>query len=668
MQRIFLTTLLLFFTTISVCAQTNQDLKSPDSLMYVLEPTIVIADSKPSSFRHSNPIIVKTKLDFEKQGLKELYEVVKGFNGVQIKDYGGVGGVKTVSVRSMGAQHTAVSYDGVSISNTQSGQIDIGRFNLDNVSQVILSIGLPDNIFQPARNLASVGALTIKTAEPIFYDKPIKISASMGYSSFMTYNPAIHYEQKLGNNCALSFNTSWIKSDGTYPFILTNGNEVTKEFRKNSDINNIRSEINLYKNFLDGSKFSLKGSYSNSERGLPGPVIFYNTDARERLWDEDILVQLKYENNINEKLAFLSYLKYNNSYTKYQDINEVYVGGIQIDKYVQQEYYASLAVNYKPSNNLSFVIAEDFFINTMQASLPNFALPIRKTSLTSLSGQYKSDRLTITANLLTTVIKEDVKIGIAANDKFRVSPSVSLSLLPFEDYNLRLRLSYQDNYRTPTFNDLYYAKIGNTNLKPEIAKQFNLGVTYNKRELSSVVNNINLSLDTYFNKVKDKIVAIPTPFISKMLNFGNVDIFGVDATLNTLLKLQEDISLEITANYSYQNAVDVTDNNAKNYCHQIPYTPKHSGNLSFLLLNDWFNVNYYINAVSERYALPQNIDSNKINAYAEHNISLNRNFDIGKTKLRIQAECLNITNTQYEIIQYYPMPGRSYRISVKLIY
>ena len=61
------------------------------------------------------------------------------FAGANVKDYGGIGGLKTVSVRNIGAAHTAVSYDGVVVSNSQAGQIDIGRFSLDNVSTLFFS-------------------------------------------------------------------------------------------------------------------------------------------------------------------------------------------------------------------------------------------------------------------------------------------------------------------------------------------------------------------------------------------------------------------------------------------------------------------------------------------------------------------------------------------------
>ena len=80
-----------------------------------------------------------------------MADAVRRFAGTNVRDYGGIGGLKTVSVRNLGAAHTAVSYDGVVVSNSQAGQIDIGRFSLDNVSSLSLAIGQDENLLQPAR-------------------------------------------------------------------------------------------------------------------------------------------------------------------------------------------------------------------------------------------------------------------------------------------------------------------------------------------------------------------------------------------------------------------------------------------------------------------------------------------------------------------------------------
>jgi outer membrane cobalamin receptor len=109
--------------------------------------------------------------------------------------------------------------------------------------------------------------------------------------------------------------------------------------------------------------------------------------------------------------------------------------------------------------------------------------------------------------------------------------------------------------------------------------------------------------------------------------------------------------------------VDITDASAKNYRHQLPYTPRHSGKFTLSLINPYVNVSYIFTAVGDRYMLPQNTLRNRIDGYTEHSFSLNRDFVFNTCSLRVQGELLNVGNEQYEVIRYYPMPRFSWRLS-----
>ena len=65
-----------------------------------------------------------------------IADALRYFSGVQIKDYGGIGGLKTVNVRSLGSQHVGVFYDGIQISNAQNGTVDLGKFSMDNMRAI----------------------------------------------------------------------------------------------------------------------------------------------------------------------------------------------------------------------------------------------------------------------------------------------------------------------------------------------------------------------------------------------------------------------------------------------------------------------------------------------------------------------------------------------------
>jgi hypothetical protein len=459
-------------------------------------------------------------------------------------------------------------------------------------------------------------------------------------------------------------NADWLSSDGEYPFTLVNGNVVTKEKRLNSDVNTIRAEANIYGDLAKGGQLSFKGNWMSSQRGLPGSVVLYNNDARERLWDEAAFVQGHYRKSFGTRWEMQGQMKYNYAWNKYRDEKEYYPGGEKVDYYTQQELYGSASVKYQPVKDVQLVLSQDVFRNTLDASYANFVYPVRFTSLTALAGKYSNGRFTVTASLLSTFITENVERGDAAPNRFRVSPAASVSYKLSEERNIRIRASYQDMFRTPTFNDLYYNEMGNKVLNPEIARQFNVGVTW-REGFSGIVDEVSLQADGYYNKVKDKIVALPTLFVWKMMNLGEVDILGTDVNIGTALSFGAGMRMKINGSWSCQYAVDVTSPTDKNYRHQIPYTPRNSGSLSVSFLNKWVDVGYLMNGVGERYSLPQNTESNRIGGYVEHSASLGRSFEMDGCSIALQLECQNFTDVQYEVIQYYPMAGRSYRITLK---
>ena len=201
-------------------------------------------------------------------------------------------------------------------------------------------------------------------------------------------------------------------------------------------------------------------------------------------------------------------------------------------------------------------------------------------------------------------------------------------------------------------------------LKPEKASQFNIGVTWNE-SFGDIVPFVSFVVDGYYNIVKDKIVALPTMYVWRMMNFGKALVSGLDVSAQTEVALSQKYSFMFDAGYSCQYAVDVTDPSAKNYRHQLPYTPRHSGKFTLSFLNPYVNVSYIFTAVGNRYMLPQNTLRNRIDAYTEHSFSMNRDFVFDSCSLRLQGEFLNVGNEQYEIIHYYPMPHFSWRLSVK---
>ena len=610
----------------------------------------------------------------------QLSDALKFMSGVVVKDYGGVGGLKTVAVRGFGAQHTAVAYDGVAASDCQTGQIDLSRFMLGNTESVSLNSGSDDYIFLPARLFASSSVLNIRTIRPVFKEnKPVNFKAELAGGSFGYISPSLLLENRIAKRksdgeplVTSSVYANYLYSKGNYPFTIYYGgadDSTSTERRTNSDIRAVNAEANLYVHFNTHSELQLKGYFYYSNRGLPGPIIFYTTQSDNRLWDRNGFVQVSYFNFFNAKFAYQVNAKFNDAWQRYLDPHYLNEAGKLDNEYRQQEYYLSNAFLYKPHRMVSLALANDLFYNAMQANLPEFVEPGRFTSLTSLSLLFDSRHVDVRAGLLHTFVYNHVKRDEAAPNVNRFSPSASVVVRPWLSEHFYVRMFYKNIFRLPTFNDLYYRDVGSVDLKPENTHQVDLGVEYRK-EFCAKKMKIFVSADGYYNRVDNKIIAIPVRnlFFWSMYNFGKVEIGGVDAQLSYTYQIIEPVAIELTANYSFQHAVDKTDKNSKIYNHQIPYTPRHSGSGVFTLRTKWIDVSYTLIVSGARYSLPQNNEANYMPGYTDHSLLLAHEFDLKKVKIGLKFEMLNLANKHYEIIRYYPMQGRSFRGRLTLTY
>lgn len=219
----------------------------------------------------------------------------------------------------------------------------------------------------------------------------------------------------------------------------------------------------------------------------------------------------------------------------------------------------------------------------------------------------------------------------------------------------------------PTFNDLYYADMGNSKLAPERVAQYNVGVLYN-RTGRGFVSATRISIDAYYNKVHDKIVAYPKgqQFRWTMLNLGVVEIKGVDISANVTVNPYNDLYVTARAQYTYQQAIDITNPADNYYRDQIPYIPHHSGSAVInVVWGDW-NLNYSYIYVGERYNQQENIRYNYTQPWYTSDISASRSLHIGQVGLRLLAEVNNLFSQDYDVILNYPMPKRNYRFAITI--
>jgi outer membrane cobalamin receptor len=595
-------------------------------------------------------------------------DAVKHFAGVIVKDYGGIGGLKTVSVRSLGANQTGVLYNGIMLGDAMGGQIDLGKFSLDNVDDLQLYNSGPSGTLQTARAYSSAAILSIKTNTILLNEGSSLLKAKMKGGSFGFINPALSYKTRVSRLFQTGLNAEYIQADGNYKY-TSYDNSAVKVKRINTDIKSFVAEYNASFIINDSNRINVTAYYYDSRRGLPGAVILYNPASTQRLADRNFFTQAVWQNYISPKSRLLISAKFSKDKKYYLDPSYPNAAHMLENDFHQKEKYLSAAYSYKVLPALTLSLASDFINNTLKRTdqfAAGFAAPVRNTYLNNLAAQFKKENIEISGNLLYTYLKEEVKAGPSGKTINELTPALSVSVQPVKELPLRVRAFYKNIFRVPTFIDLYYTNIGNVNLRPEYAKQYDLGITYTAHT-EGFLKEITATADGYINEIKDRILAVPRQnlFQWTMLNVGKVKIHGIDAGAYFAIKEFKQINVSSRMAYTFQQALDLSDAASPLYKKQLPYTPEHSGSVMVNADYKRISVSYNIVMSSYRYRLGEQIPENVVQGWAAHDLSLQYSLPERRNiAWKITGELNNIYNTQYEIIKYYPMPGMSYRIGI----
>ena len=641
-----------------------------DSVQRVREVVVV---SRPAM----REVVPSQKLNgelLERLNTHSVADALRYFSGIQLKDYGGVGGIKTVNIRSMGTHHLGISYDGVQLGNAQNGQIDLGQFSLDNVEEITLYNGQKSAIFQPASDFGNAGAIYIRTRRPEFADgKRYNLKFKTQYGSSDMFRLSTLWEQQLSDKVSSSLSAEFLTASGKYKFRYErrypNGSTAwdTTAVRQNGDIHAERVEANLHGRLPQGG-WQLKGYLYNSARGIPGAIVNNVWRRGERQQDLNTFFQADFNKNIGEGFSTRWLAKY-----AYYDTHYVNRDTTQLpvdNRYRQQEFYASTANVLELLPGWSASLSYDLKWNKLNADIWNFARPTRLSNLVSLATAVDYRHLKAQASLLATFINDRTHREQYSDSRSlsRLTPAVFVNIYPFRGTFFSFRAYVKKSFRMPTFNDLYYTDMGNASLVPESALQYDAGFALNKHFERGIVRHAAMHFDAYYNTVHDKIVAYPKgqQFRWTMLNLGRVHIKGIDVEAEADVSAGRDFVATIRAQYTYQDARDVTDPATSYYKHQIPYIPWHSGSAIVGLNYRQWTLNYSFIYAGERYDEQENILYNHMEPWYTSDLSLVYSFHWQKMLWKAQLDVNNILDQDYEVIVNYPMPGRNYALTLNV--
>ena len=574
----------------------------------------------------------------------------------------------------MGTNHVGVFYNGIQLGNAQNGQVDLGRYSLDNIEEISLYNGQKSNIFQSAKDFASSSAIYIYTKRPTFAPgKNYQVMVQMKTGSFGLANPSVVWNQRLSDNVTMSANAEYTYANGKYKFhyrrLQLNGDVAydTTATRQNGDVEAVRAELGVYGRLRDG-RWNINGYFYTSQRGIPGAIVNNVFRRGERQWDKSAFGQGAFEKKFSNVYSLKISGKFAWDYSRYlrDDEKELYLN----NHYYQKEVYVSVANLFAITDWWNVSASADLQWNAMDADLVDFAYPTRWTELGAIATAVTLGRFNAQASLLGTFIQESArsrKAYTAGPNRHELSPAVFVNYSPFDSDWFEVYGFFKKIFRMPTFNDLYYTEMGNANLEPEYTYQYDMGFSVNRNLEHTFFDFVGVKADAYYNYVTNKIIAYPTgkQFRWTMINLGKVRIAGLEVSGDVAAHIGK-VNMKLHSQYTFQRARDYTDPSDSFYGDQSPYIPRHSVSVSYNANYRGWDFNYSFIYTGKRYNEQENNLYNFEPPWYTHDLSLSKELNVGQVRLRIVGELNNVFNQDYEVIHNYPMPGRNFRITAKL--
>jgi outer membrane cobalamin receptor len=570
---------------------------------------------------------------------------LESISSLQIRDYGGVGNMKTISLRGTSAGHTLLMLDGQQINNPQNGEVDLSLISIDHIERIEIVRGGSSAIY----GSDAIGGVVHIITRDTDMNKAFELNLKQTIASFNTY--AIE-SSIMGSVSNLNFISSYqylhSKSDFSYvnPLGIAE-NRINNDISRHHLFTQIKYDLSK---FQRGEYLQLNYNYVNSDRGAPGTTSYPFPYAR--MQDEQHNINLRYSTKTKDqrhKAVAQAYYSFNKNHYVNEHPTEV--------MFPSNDRYNNEAIG-------SEIQVTSFFLPQL---ILNYGISLRGDIFNNVGLGEKYDRLSYAVylvdesvfrfnNPLISSLKLTPSLRYNGNNKFidNLSPKMGLliDLGSADDFSLKGNIGY--NYRIPTFNDLYWPadaySIGNPLLQPEYGMDWDAGFRFNNEYLSFE--------SMYFDqKLTNLIVWQAENWVWAPQNIAQARINGIENTLNA--KFLDNI-IRVTANYTFMNALDVTNESFT----RLTYRPQHSADLSIRLNYHHASLSYKTHINGKRYTESTNSEDMALPAYILNSIALRYQWNTKMIKLDGVLEINNLFDVSYSMMKDMPMPGREVRLTL----
>jgi vitamin B12 transporter len=586
-----------------------------DSIVALKE--VVVSDTQLKNFSRTQSVTVLNDSILQKNNAS-LTSLLQYNSTIYFKE-NGLGMVSSPSFRGTTAQQTAVIWNGININSQLNGQTDFNTITTRDFDNVTVRAGGGSAIY----GSSAIGG-SIHLNNILQFKKQFSNELQTSYGSFNTFGA--NYKMRASNDKVSSeVGISRNSSENDYEYLDTKNKHNENGQFYNTSVNadfgyklNDKHFLKLYSQVFEGERH-FSGTISSVSKSK-----YQDLNSRNLLeWDAFLN---KWTSKV--KVAFLS--------EKYKYFENAKSVNFETSK--AETFISKYDLNYDLNSKMSLNVILDYtHTNGIGQQIGNNQRSIGSATLLMKHQVWRRFYYELSARQETT---DNYKSPFLFAAGIRFDASKYYSVL----------VNGSRNFRIPTFNDLYWQKVGNLNLEPEKSYQAEIG-----QQLK--FKNLFVSATAYYIEIDDLIQWKPDSNANwTPNNVANVTSYGVEFLLDWKKKMGSH-SFNFNAKYGYAVSED------RKTKQQLIYVPFHKfvSGLAYSYKNLSANYRYLFNG----YVYTSSDNKYLLKEYNVSNFAIDYDFGTIKT-YQFGFEILNIWNENYQGVAQRPMPGRNYSIHLIL--
>ena len=547
----------------------------------------------------------------------------------------GPGGISTMSVRGTASTQSGVFWNGINLNQPNIGMTDLSRISTFDFNDLAVRSGGGSSI----SGSGMIGG-SLQLANQIQFSAPLQVSVLLSAGSAGKLTQAV--KASAGSH-RFAFVSSLSKDYNRNNFWFTD--DYGNRKRVNHALVNSVSTIHQAEAILSKKQRLSAGIWVQAtDRQIPPTMTMAKSDQQQ----SDIALRSSLQwTFMGNKQSFVV----RSAYLVEKEHFESPIATIDAH-YLTKTCYAEL--EYKRNLGNHFDLGSGITGSYILADVTDY-----KDTKSQKEG---SARIALVFRQSDKGIKAVVNLRQDVIEGYRLPfcPSVSAEMPLSRFFTMRFACSH--NFRVPAMNDRFWIPGGNPGLLPESSWNQEAGISYDYRINDFLQSKI--SCEIYNILIDNYIQWIPgnSGFWSPQ-NINKVWSRGADVSVKTDWNTKS-FKGYFSLAYNYSPSTDKQNLSANNNkdTKQLIYMPLHK----MIVLATVSYGKYYAmlsnSFTGKRYVQTDNFSS--LPAFFVSDFYAGRFFKVKHATFRFQVEARNMLNAQYQSVQYYPEPGRSFIVQL----